>query len=242
MNHRTVDFNPTVASLDFLEDASLLSVSDSVEIAKQFPLSPIIGSHGGSPKLTANEVARLFRSEVMRWVLTETGMVDPDKVNRVDPTAAAYWGFTSPSVPNLAYHQDGKQSLPEYDILGHGSGDPLNSFVPNLMSPSLNTPFDPLNIPQGWDEVENTALLRKSIEMVDNLRGSSFGSGPGTELSPYDAARNLAGSSPWRGGWKVNAEDVDVGMINWYEMGSSGMTDNHLEFDDMSNPVPAGAG
>ena len=204
MNQHTVDYLKTAGGVGFLSDVTLFSVSNSDDLALQFPRSPIIGASYVGDQMTREWVVKNFRDNVM------VGPV---------PSSAGYWDF--PGRLKLDYTGLSHiHSPPEYGIVGEGGGDPLNSFMPNPVSaPDIS---DPTSQPRGWD-AGHPALKDRSDEMIELKRASSFGWGNGTLLSPKTSVDTFRDVSAWR---RPAMTDEEINAIGKYDMGTSGMSLN----------------
>ena len=184
-NQTIVGINPTERSLGAVAG---YSTSDTTSLSNQFPNSPIIGEE---PVVTDNFLKVYFLHYVMRDSVDDGGYwVFPEEFNR---------NYVMPS------ESDGN---PEYgNFKWKHAGDPMNSFVPNLMSSPELSP---------WKQPAPGEKMQVWANGVQTSQAPGWG--PGHNLTPEKATAQLVNSKMDLGWPQVDEED-DTNSISFELLG-----------------------
>jgi hypothetical protein len=190
-----------------------MGTSDYKSLAQQFSASPITGQHAEvAPHGDPLEIQHMNDAAVKTTfaVFVMNGVVED----------GAYWGFPIPfnlnfQGPAIDLDDGAPLAPPAYDFQWQKAGDPINSFVPNLMS-SPNA--DPLQQPKPGPKMTEWAN-------DDGNKGSSPFMGPGTAVSPQKTTFDqLYGTNDT--GWSVipgtDPKDVSSELLGNYMPGYAG--------------------
>ena len=155
---------------------SCFSTSDKADLSLQFPKSPINGTGKADDKFTDQDLIANFAMLCMR------GKVD-----------SAYWSLGESSEFSRDYDGYGDLTPPAYDFAWLRAGDPVNSFIPNLMSsPGADGTT-------GGEPSEQLAPGEKVKVFAGDVgkKGSAPFEGVGTLLSPETSRTAGITTSPW---------------------------------------------
>ena len=198
MPHANQTIVETGASVRGLGAVNGFSTSDKKNLSSQFPNGPINGNARAKNALSDKIVWSEFADACMRGTINDEG----------------YWGFGNGSDFSRDYIGFGIYTPSIYDFKWKKSGDPTNSFVPNLMS----SPGAAGGTGGEFSNQLAPGVKVKEFANDSDKKGSSPFWGEGTLLDP-DASR-LAGveNSPW---FEIDVEE-DISPSTKYILGKSG--------------------
>ena len=182
---------------------SCFSASDKADLSLQFPKSPINGIGAAEEKFTNFKLIANFANLCVR------GNVDSE-----------YWSLGESSKFNRDYEGYGDLTPSAYDFAWEEAGDPVNSFLPNLMSsPGVDGA-------SGGEPSKQLAPGKKVKDFAgdSDKKGSAPFEGVGTLLSPESSRNAGIKASPWAPGGPAGSKTppISENPPAAYVMGESG--------------------